>query len=322
LTPQPWPELIPASCTTFSAFRHSMRCADYTSRAMDAAFSQTATCGRHKSSSYACSARSSLPMQLSKVNYDSPDAHRQILPHAVCRATTVTRCTTILASSTGPKSGPQVDSAIYFAQDHQAHRLVERQRRAQAELRPSRLALAARQAQPRQYRRHSPVHARSWQSKLRSPQQCSLPRAKCGPAAPLPSLPLKQISLPDPAAEATDIGPQVSFDDSDVRADQATSDAASAASTITLVAALMTLVRFVRGTLAPPGRRRYTKLPARHTQETRRPVLLAATDQWPPAFALGRWSCAPRDCRQVRSSMTMHHGCTDGTGTRPSFEPR
>jgi hypothetical protein len=84
----------------------------------------------------------------------------------------------------------------------------------------------------------------------------------------------------------------------------------------------MTLARFVRSALAPPGRRRYTKLPERHTPETRRAVLPAATDRWPPTFALGWWSCAPRDCRQARSSMTMHHGCTDGTGTRPSFEPR
>jgi hypothetical protein len=47
-----------------------------------------------------------LPTQLSKVNDDSPDAHRQILPQAACRATTVTWCTTILASSTGPKLTP------------------------------------------------------------------------------------------------------------------------------------------------------------------------------------------------------------------------
>jgi hypothetical protein len=45
-------------------------------------------------------------MQLSKVNYDSPDAHRQILPQAACRATIVSWCTTILASSTDPKSTP------------------------------------------------------------------------------------------------------------------------------------------------------------------------------------------------------------------------
>ena len=222
-------------------------------------------------------------------------------------------------------NGAETDPDVYFAHDHRdqrAQRLAERQRRAQDELRHH--ALAARQAQPRQYRRHAQAHARSWQPKPRLPQQCNLPPARLRPSAIPPSLPAKPSPLPDPAAEATEItGPQVSFNDSDVRADHAASDAASAASTIDLVAALMTLVHYVSSALAPQGRRRYTKLPGRHTQETQRPVLSAATDRWPRTFSvLGRWSCAPRDCRKARSSMTMHHGCTDGTGTRPSFEPR
>jgi hypothetical protein len=223
---------------------------------------------------------------------------------------------------TGIFNGTATDPAVYFSQDQRAQRLTERQHRAQAELRHH--ALAARQAQPRQYRRHAQAHARSWQPKPRLPQQCNLPPARLRPSAIPPSLPAKPSPLPDPAAEATEItGPQVSFNDSDVRADHAASDAASAASTIDLVAALMTLVRYVSSALAPQGRRRYTKLPGRHTQETQRPVLSAATDRWPPTtYALGRWNCAPRDSRKVRSSFSLHHGCTDGTGTRPSFEPR
>jgi hypothetical protein len=27
-------------------------------------------------------------------------------------------------------------------------------------------------------------------------------------------------------------------------------------------------------------------------------------------------------CRKARSSLQLHHGSTDGTGTRPSLEPR
>ena len=214
----------------------------------------------------------------------------------------------------GVFNGPQADSAIYFAQDYRAHRHVERQRRAQAEHR--RLALAARQLQPRQYRRHSPVHARSWQPKLRSPQQCSLPRAKIRPSALSPSLPAKLTLLPDlPAlpASATAPTPPADYPDSDV---------ASAASTIDFVAALLTLLRFVRGTLTP-ARRRFTRS-ERCTMATRLPVPSAATErQWPQtAPTLGRWSCAPRNCRKARSSLQLHHGSTDGTGTRPSFEPR
>jgi hypothetical protein len=207
---------------------------------------------------------------------------------------------------------------VYFMQDQQAHRLVERRCRAQADLR--RHALAARQAQPRQYRRHSAAHARAWQPHFRPTQHCVSKPARSPESAREPAQILsdfKPAPLPDPTDEATSItDPRIGAND------HAASDAASAASTINLVAALMTLVRFVRSTLMP-GRQRFTKLPARHTQETQRPVLPAATDRWPPtSFALGRWSCAPQDCRRVRSSMTMHHGCTDGTGTRPSFEPR
>ena len=218
-------------------------------------------------------------------------------------------------------NGAETDPDVYFAHDHRdqrAQRLAERQRRAQDELR--RHALAERQAQPRQYRRHPAAHARAWQPHLRLAQHCTSKPARFSESArePFQILPeFKSASRSDPTDEATGItDPQVGTND------HADSDAASAASTITLVAALMTLVRFVRRALAPPGRRRYTKLPERHTPETRRAVLPAATDRWPPTLALGWWSCAPRDCRQARSSMTMHHGCTDGTGTRPSFEPR
>ena len=228
----------------------------------------------------------------------------------------------------GVFNGSEVDSVVYFSHDQQAQRLAERQRRARADL--QRHALEARRAQPRLYRQHPTAHARTWQPKLRLLQQCSIKsnshRSKLGTTAPLPSLPVKPgpTPLPDPAAEATDItDPQVNSEGSAVKADHATSDAASAASTVNLVAALMTLVRFVRGSLAPPGRRRYTKSPEHHTQYTHQATLSAATDWWPRTFSgLGRWSCAPRDCRKARSSMTMHHGCTDGTGTRPSFEPR
>ena len=220
----------------------------------------------------------------------------------------------------GVFNGAQVDSAIYFAQDHRAHLLVERQRRAQAEHR--RLALAARQLQPRQYRRHSPVHARSWQPKLRSPQQCSLPRAKIGPSALPPSLPARLTSLPDPAAKVTGITEaQVSTNASTVGADHDGSDAASAASTVNLVATLMSLLRFVRSTLSPPMRRRY-RTPDRHA-EAQQLSPSAALERWPQtAPTLGRWTCAPRNCRKARSSLQLHHGSTDGTGTRPSFEPR
>jgi len=211
-------------------------------------------------------------------------------------------------------NGAETDPDVYFAHDHRdqrAQRLVERQRRAQAEL--NRHALAARQAQPRQYRRHAPVHARSWQPKLRAPQQCSLPRAKLGPSSLPPSLPAKPSPLPDPAAEVTGVStPKAEYPDS---------DAASAASTIDLVAALLTLLRFVRGTLAP-ARRRFTRS-ERCTMETRMPVPSAATDWlFRTAPSLGRWTCVPRNCRKVRSSLSLHHGSTDGTGTRPSFEPR
>jgi hypothetical protein len=208
-------------------------------------------------------------------------------------------------------NGAETDPAVYFSQDQQAQRLAERQRRAQADL--QRHALAARQAQPRQYRRHSPVHARSWQPKLRSPQQCSLPRAKLGPSALPPSLPAKPTPLPDPAAEVSVIStPKAGYPDS---------DAASAASTIDLVSALLTLLRFVRGTLTPV-RRRFTRS-ERCTMETRLPVPFAATDWlFRTAYSLGRWTYVPRSCRKVRSSLRLHRGCTDGTGTRPSFEPR
>jgi hypothetical protein len=182
--------------------------------------------------------------------------------------------------------------------------------------------LAARQLQPRQYRRHSPVHARSWQPKLRSPQQCSLPRAKIGPSALPPSLPARLTSLPDPAAKVTGITEaQVSTNASTVGADHDGSDAASAASTVNLVATLMSLLRFVRSTLSPPMRRRY-RTPDRHA-EAQQLSPSAALEQWPQtAPTLGRWTCAPRNCRKARSSLQLHHGSTDGTGTRPSFEPR
>ena len=217
-------------------------------------------------------------------------------------------------------NGPQVDSAIYFAQDHRAHRLAERQRRAQAELR--RLALAARQAQPRQYRRHVPVHARSWQPKLRSPQQCSLPRAKRRPNAHLPSLAAQLTLLPDHAAEVTGITEVQVSTNSTVGADHDGSDAASAASTVNLLATLMSLLRFARSTLSPRVRRRCQTPPDRHA-EAQQLSPSAALRRWPQtAPTLGRWTCVPRDDRTVRSCMRMHHGCTDGTGTRPSFEPR
>ena len=213
---------------------------------------------------------------------------------------------------TGLFDGAETDPAVYFSQDHQAQRLAERQRRARADL--QRHALAARQAQPRQYRRHPAAHARTWQPNSRSAQHYVGKPARSSESAhePVQVLPdLKPAPLPDPTAEATGItAHQVGT------ADHTNSDAASAASTVNLVAALMTLVRFVRSTLAPPGRRRYTK-------ETQRASLSAATDRWPQtAPTLGRWICVPRDCRKARSSLSLHRDCTDGTGTRPSFEPR
>jgi hypothetical protein len=83
----------------------------------------------------------------------------------------------------------------------------------------------------------------------------------------------------------------------------------------------LTLLRLVRGTLTP-ARRRFTRS-ERCTMETRLPVPSAATDWlFQTAYSLGRWTYVPRNCRKARSSLQLHSGCTDGTGTRPSFEPR
>jgi hypothetical protein len=170
----------------------------------------------------------------------------------------------------------------------------KRQRRAQAELR--RHALAARQAQPRRYRRHPAAHARTWQPRqVLSQLTACLPkrqrnRLSVNLAMPLAATPVTPPELSDSPASA--IAPTF-------KTDYADSDAASAASTVDLLAALLTLVRFVRSTLAP-GRPGYTRTLNRHTQETQRLLPSAATDRWPrTSSAMGRWSCAPRDCRKV-----------------------
>ena len=208
-------------------------------------------------------------------------------------------------------NGSEADSVVFFSQDHHTRRLVERRRRALAEL--QRLALVTRQAQPRCYRHHSATHARNWQPRPQ-PTACPSRRRRNGPsmhlAPPLAATPVPQTELLDSPASVIALAS---------KADHAESDAASAASTVNLLAALLTLVRYVRSTL--PGRPRYTRtLPVdRHTQA----LESAAPGRWPRTCpTMGRWSCAPRDCRQVRSSLRLHHGSTDGTGTRPSFEPR
>jgi hypothetical protein len=82
----------------------------------------------------------------------------------------------------------------------------------------------------------------------------------------------------------------------------------------------LTLLRLVRGTLTP-ARRRFTR--SERNVETRLPVPSAATDWlFRTAYSMGRWTYVPRNCRKARSSLRLHSGCTDGTGTRPSFEPR
>ena len=134
-------------------------------------------------------------------------------------------------------------------------------------------------------------------------------------SAPAPAA--TPATLPDPL----DLPTRAPVSILKLEADYPDSDAASAASTIDFVAALLSLLRFVHGTLTP-ARRRFTRS-NRCTMEARLLVPTAATDwMFRTAPTLGRWTCVPRDCRKVRSSFSLHHGCTDGTGTRPSFEPR
>ena len=169
------------------------------------------------------------------------------------------------------------------------------------------------------YRRHPTAQARTWQPRPAFSQPLARPLKRPRSRLPMddaPSLAATLATLPDlPALPASATAPTP-------KADYPDSDAASAASTIDFVAALLTLMRFVRGTLTP-ARRRFTRS-ERCTMATRLPVPSAATvRRWPQtAPTLGRWTCAPRNCRKVRSSLSLHHGSTNGTGTRPSFEPR
>jgi len=224
-------------------------------------------------------------------------------------------------------NGAETDSAVYFSQDQHAQRLAERQRRAQAELR--RHALAAHQVQPRQYRRHPPVHARSWHPKPRAPQQCSSlsnsqraePRPSALPLSPPVNLAPPLAATPTPATPLDSPVLPASATAPTSKADYPDSDAMSAASTVDLLAALLTLLRFVHGT-PTPARRRPTRS-AWCTMGTRQIVPSATTDwMFRTAPTLGRWTCVSRDCRKARSSLSLHCDCTDGTGTRPSFEPR
>ena len=206
-----------------------------------------------------------------------------------------------------------VDSVTYFY-DSQLPRSADRSLHTTEH---GRLELEVSALEPCRYRRHPIAHARTWQPRQAAPQSLARPKrlrtrlpVESAPApAATPATLLDPLDLP---TRATVSIPKVDYPDS---------DAASAASTIDLVAALLTLLRFVHGTLTP-ARRRFTR-PNRCTMEARMLVPYAATDwMFRTAPTLGRWTCVPRDCRKVRSSFSLHHGCTDGTGTRPSFEPR
>jgi len=207
-----------------------------------------------------------------------------------------------------------IDSVTYFY-DSQLPRSADRSLHTTEH---GRLELEVSALEPCRYRRHPIAHARTWQPRQAAPQspaylpkrlRTRLPVESAPAPAATPATLLDPLDLP---TRATVSIPKVDYPDS---------DAASAASTIDLVAALLTLLRLVHGTLTP-ARRRFTR-PNRCTMEARMLVPSAATDwMFRTAPTLGRWTCVPRDCRKARSSISLHHGCTDGTGTRPSFEPR
>ena len=210
---------------------------------------------------------------------------------------------------------PGMDAATCFY-DSQLPRSTDRSRHTTEH---RRLELEDSAPEPCRYRRHLTGHGRTWQprSAFSQPPARPLKRQRSRPsmddAPPLAATPATPPDLPALPASATAPTSKADYPESDV---------ASAASTVDIVAALLTLLRFVSGTLTP-ARRRFTRS-ERCTMETRLPVPSAATErQWPQtAPTLGRWSCAPRNGRKARSSLQLHHGSTDGTGTRPSFEPR
>ena len=136
-----------------------------------------------------------------------------------------------------------------------------------------RLELDGSASEPSQYRRHPIAHARTWQPRPAFSQPLARPPKRQRTRLPMDVAPPSAVTLttlpdlPDLPASAT--APAL-------KADYPDSDGASAASTIDLVAALLTLLRFVRRTLTP-ARRRFTRS-ERCTMETRLPVPSAATD--------------------------------------------
>jgi hypothetical protein len=101
---------VSASCIAFSAFDRSTTYEHCTLPTMVAAFALIATCGQHTFSASVSSTRSSLLLQLSQVNSDSPVAHRQSLLQLPRHASTGTSCTTTPGSSTVLKPTPPCTS--------------------------------------------------------------------------------------------------------------------------------------------------------------------------------------------------------------------
>ena len=111
-----------------------------------------------------------------------------------------------------------------------------------------------------------------------------------------------------------------------------TDDAASAASTLDMTALLL-------GLLLGPWTTRRRRIPRRgslcrhvhwHTSTAYRPEHLVPNDTataypWPqcgPTQHLYRNSGSLSAKLRVRPRLSINHGCTDGTGPRPSFEPK